>query len=219
MRLEFIHPIYLPPLTECYLRKDFNFAQYLAHAYGKTLTSFFNNGWLPLLLLTICIDFFRMIDLSEEGWSITLLNFLTPIISLAIFAIYYFYFRRIERVLHPQILLKGELIKPEEINFHINYDVIDPFALYDNIPQPEYLEIHHSDDLMHSFESSSNKKYDQDDEESMILQESSGGRRNLPRDSEMFRQEDFKDRSCCSSKLIPYSNIPNRHEKLFCCGR
>ena len=64
MRLEFIHPIYLPPLNESFLRKDFNFAQYLAHAYGKTLTSFFNNSWVSLLLLTICIEIFRVINIS-----------------------------------------------------------------------------------------------------------------------------------------------------------
>ena len=32
------------------------------------------------------------------------------------------------------------------MNFHDNYDVIDPFVLYDNIPQPEYLEINDDDD-------------------------------------------------------------------------
>jgi hypothetical protein len=52
----------------------------------------------------------------------------------------------------------------------------------------------------------------------MMLQEGSG-RRQIPRDSEMFRQEDPKSRDCFSSKSIPYSNISNRHEKLFCCGR
>lgn len=29
MRLLFIHPIYLPSLSEQFLRKDFNFAKYL----------------------------------------------------------------------------------------------------------------------------------------------------------------------------------------------
>ena len=38
MRLEFIHPIYLPPLSESFLRKDFNFSSYLGLAYGKTLS-------------------------------------------------------------------------------------------------------------------------------------------------------------------------------------
>ena len=37
MRTIFIHPIFLPPLNESFLRKDFNFSKYLAHAYAKTL--------------------------------------------------------------------------------------------------------------------------------------------------------------------------------------
>ena len=53
-------------------------------------------------------------------------------------------------------------MRPEEINFHINYDVIDPFNIYDNIPQPPYLEINNYDNLMKSFESS---KEDSNDEE------------------------------------------------------
>ena len=42
---------------------------------------------------------------------------------------------RIEKQLYPQIIQEdGTYLKPEEINFHINYDAIDPFNLYDNFP-------------------------------------------------------------------------------------
>ncbi len=53
MRLQFIHPIYLPSLSEQFLRKDFNFAKYLGHAYGKTLKAFFNTSWVAFLALLI----------------------------------------------------------------------------------------------------------------------------------------------------------------------
>jgi hypothetical protein len=59
-------------------------------------------------------------------------------------------------------------MKPEELNFHVNYDVIDPFVLYDNIPQPSYLEIQNYDNLVRSFESSKDKS---DDEESIPNQQ------------------------------------------------
>ena len=51
MRLEFIHPIFLPPLSEQFLRKDFNFAQYLGYAYGKTLKNFFNTNWVTIIVI------------------------------------------------------------------------------------------------------------------------------------------------------------------------
>jgi hypothetical protein len=55
----------------------------------------------------------------------------------------------VENQLHPQIRkIDGSYIRPEEINFHLNYDVVDPFALYDNIPQPEYLEIRGGEEQM-----------------------------------------------------------------------
>ena len=56
MRLQFIHPIYLPSLSEQFLRKDFDFASYLCHAYSKTLTHFFNISWLSLLFLLVLVD-------------------------------------------------------------------------------------------------------------------------------------------------------------------
>lgn len=42
MRTSFINPMHLPIVTETYLRKDFNFALYQGHCYGKTLTKFFD---------------------------------------------------------------------------------------------------------------------------------------------------------------------------------
>lgn len=43
-------------------------------------------------------------------------------------------------------------MKPEEINFNINYDVVDPFALYNAFPMPDYLEVSHNDEQVNLFE-------------------------------------------------------------------
>lgn len=45
----------------------------------------------------------------------------------------------------------------------MNYDIIDPFALYDNIPQPKYLEVKNYDDELEAYEKYAlgKKKYPQ----------------------------------------------------------
>jgi len=152
MRLQFIHPIYLPSLSEQFLRKDFNFADYLSLAYSKTLESFFNTTWLSLLLLLLLLDTSSLLllthQLTSDPHSLLpmLANLAPPTLFLCTYLSFRAYFARIECQLHPQIRRDNSggtttYIRPEEINFHINYDVVDPFALYDNIPQPEYLEI------------------------------------------------------------------------------
>lgn len=67
MRLQFIHPIYLPSLSEQFLRKDFNFAKYLQLAYGKTLFKFFNTSWLSLLLLLVIVDTSKALAMPSEN--------------------------------------------------------------------------------------------------------------------------------------------------------
>ena len=83
-----------------------------------------------------------------------LVNFVPPILFMAVYLSFKAYFKRIESQLFPQIRKEqdGTYIRPEEINFHINYDVVDPFALYDNIPQPEYLEIRGYEDQIQAYE-------------------------------------------------------------------
>lgn len=106
MRLQFIHPIYLPPLSESFLRKDFNFAQYLAYAYGKTLKNFFNLSWVALLLILVLIDslriaYFATTDPNEEILVMPIIVLTVPVIFLLSFLSFFFYFRKIERVLYP----------------------------------------------------------------------------------------------------------------------
>ena len=161
MRLQFIHPIYLPSLSEQFLRKDFNFADYLSLAYSKTLESFFNTTWLSLLLLLLLLDTSSLLllthHLTTDPHSLLplLANLAPPALFLCTYLSFRAYFARIESQLHPQIRRDDTTttyIRPEEINFHIKYDVVDPFALYDNIPQPEYLEIRGQEDQMQAYE-------------------------------------------------------------------
>lgn len=70
MRLQFLNPIYLPALTESFLRKDFNFASYLAKVSAKNLNEFFFMHWAPLLLalplISLCMLSFGNIELIHN---------------------------------------------------------------------------------------------------------------------------------------------------------
>lgn len=70
MRLQFVNPIYLPMLTESFLRKDFDFARYLAKVHAKTLDRFFFLHWfsmqLTLPLLALCMLSFGNIELIHN---------------------------------------------------------------------------------------------------------------------------------------------------------
>lgn len=111
----------------------------MAYAYGKTLTNFFNISWFTLVLIVAGMGLARL------GWSHSftrsdpygepILETLVPFVFLLKFLLTYMHFKKIDRLLHPHVRkTNGEYLKPEEINFHDNYDVVDPFTLYDNIP-------------------------------------------------------------------------------------
>ena len=101
MRLEFIHPIYLPPVAESFLRKDFNFCEYLAYAYGKTLSAFFNTSWVTLLAVIAMADLVKMGNLNDEDTWRAYLNFSMPFAFLLAFLFYYLDFTRIQKVVYP----------------------------------------------------------------------------------------------------------------------
>jgi hypothetical protein len=139
------------------LRKDFDFATYLSHAYCKTLISYFNISWVSLLFLIILVDTSTFLTLDQSMDSMQLIPMILNFLPAIVFFLVYFsligYFINIEKLLYPQIKMEdGTFILPEEINFHVNYDIIDPFALYDNIPQPKYLEIKNYDEELEEYE-------------------------------------------------------------------
>ena len=56
-RMHFINPVYLPALTESFLSKDFDYAEYLSTSYGSAIDEHFKTHFinmiscLPLLVL------------------------------------------------------------------------------------------------------------------------------------------------------------------------
>ena len=105
MRLQFIHPIYLPPLKESFLRKDFNFAHYLAYAYGKTLKTFFNTSWVAMLIILVVVDLAKLLVTQsneiDKFYGFPIFSMLPPLFFLVMFLWFYLYFRNIERRLYP----------------------------------------------------------------------------------------------------------------------
>ena len=70
MRLQFVNPIYLPALTESFLRKDFDFASYLAKVQSKTIEKFIYIHWASMIfalpLLSMCMLSFGNIELVHR---------------------------------------------------------------------------------------------------------------------------------------------------------
>ena len=74
----------------------------------------------------------------------------------------------------PEIFNNKEYIKPEEINFDKNYDKLDPFKQYENIPQPLYLAMDVEEtQTCSTFEKKINgrvvSRRDQDEEDSLNI--------------------------------------------------
>lgn len=49
LRSQFINPVHLPTLTESFLAKDFDFAEYLTIQLGKAISEHFNIHFATLL--------------------------------------------------------------------------------------------------------------------------------------------------------------------------
>ena len=73
MRLQFINPVYLPVMTESFLCKEFDFAEYLAQVHSRTVNDFLNTHFLALTLsLPIMVTF--LITLTSPGELISFLS-------------------------------------------------------------------------------------------------------------------------------------------------
>lgn len=55
MRQLFICPTYLPPVTESYLRTDFDLSEYLSRGLADTLEKLFQLTWFGYLLIVLSI--------------------------------------------------------------------------------------------------------------------------------------------------------------------
>ena len=169
MRLQFIYPVYLPVMTESFLCKEFDFAEYLARVHSKTVNDFLNTHFVAMIValpvLTfflvsitspeVIMTFFNLTDKSKAAWIVTA-------VPLALFLMIFAAFTKVRndiglvvKQLVPQILLdKREPIdeleeqcgippplrQPEALNFHKDVMNQDIFTHFEELPIPAYLE-------------------------------------------------------------------------------
>lgn len=133
MRQAFISPIELPILTECFLRRDFNFSMYL----GYCITDFLSDiiGFINmkvyifiaiLLVLYKCINFLGVEPASGIIYGIPLTCFLILFLCKWHLSSVYKY-------------LVNEVDSPHDIDFQVDLDIRDPYEHIDKIPEPPYL--------------------------------------------------------------------------------
>jgi hypothetical protein len=114
IRLSFIFPVYLPPLSECYLRRDFNFANYLAMALSKTLSTFFSTSLVSFFVLFLLACSFNSQDIKEAENALSLA--ITGLFFLVYFSVFYFLRKKVIAKLQP------EVDNVEEMNFEAELD-------------------------------------------------------------------------------------------------
>jgi hypothetical protein len=129
----------------------------------------------------------------------------------------------------------GQYIKPEEINFNMSYEGIDPFSLYELVPQPRYLVIENYDEDLNAYETHSigkkpkkrpkgltlTKGGDQDEEASIMDETQSVSSIQLVREmpDPMGERRNKYNCPCIEQRDSLYSKLPNRHEQLFAFGK
>lgn len=153
MRQDFISPVFIPNVTESYLRKDFNFAEYLGFCYGKTISKMFRISLVNYVLMYVFIVIFKeLLVISKEIFIITL--FAMPVVFWICFSIIAYGLHRVKRKLVPSV------DTPETMNLHADHDIIDPFEHYDNLMPPPFIEVPDSNELLDDFEKSMNDSED-----------------------------------------------------------
>ena len=137
LRLIFINPVSLPTMTESYLRKDFNFAIYLAFCYGKALTRFLRLSMFTLLLLLFMVISFNIAFDSINDPEIELyIRFSGLFLCLIGLILIRACLASAETKLTPSIFAdddKKQLLDPHnfDIMFNQRPGTVDPFVRYD----------------------------------------------------------------------------------------
>ncbi|OMJ72318.1 hypothetical protein SteCoe_29264 [Stentor coeruleus] len=67
MRQLFICPTFLPPVTEVYLRTDFNLAEYLSRCLADVIDKVFQLNWLGYTFIIIAMIAWRFVVAMDEG--------------------------------------------------------------------------------------------------------------------------------------------------------
>ena len=170
MRLQFINPVHLPVMTESFLCKEFDFAEYLARVHSQTVCNFLSTHFVALTLsLPIMVTF--LITLTSPGELISFLSignnsssaaWILSAIPVVLFMECFAMFSKLKSDLYttqkkliPQIILeKREVLdeleeqcgvppplrQPEALNFNRDITNSDVFSHFDELPVPEYLE-------------------------------------------------------------------------------
>lgn len=171
LRLIFINPVSLPTMTESYLRKDFNFAMYLAHCFGRTLVKFFRLSMFTLLLLLfLAISFNIAFDSIGDPEIELYIRFSGLFLCLTGLILIRACLASAETKLTPSIFTdddKKQLVDPHnfDIMFNERPGTVDPFVRYDWMPRMSYLEF----DSQTSQLSSMERKQLNDEEERQAL--------------------------------------------------
>jgi ABC-type multidrug transport system fused ATPase/permease subunit len=226
MRQAFISPIELPILTECFLRRDFNFSMYL----GYCITDFLSEiiGFINLkvyFFMIVLIGVYRLINVPDQKPSSAIL-YPIPFVCLAVLFICKWHLQSIYSYLVP------EVDSPHDIQFQVDVDIRDPFDHINKFPVPPYLKNGFEDQIQRPSE----MKEDSDSEDDESDSEFNGGTRkpkDNKRQSDMLNNSDEIDDSIFqdqrkkeradswmfkSGKRFFFVD-QNRHERLFLLGK
>ena len=129
MRLHFIAPAYLAPLSEVFLRADFDFADYLTRAIGDVITKTFHMTWIGYFLIVLAVVFWRLIIFGDKQLELVFL-WVIPAFLLCLCVCIIFKLKKVVSQLVPEP-------KINEVN--IPFGSIDPKDAQKIIHQPKYL--------------------------------------------------------------------------------
>lgn len=226
MRQAFINPIELPIMTECFLRRDFNFSMYL----GYCITDFLSEiiGFISIrvyFLLATLLWAYKLINYLEieVGSSIF---YPIPLVCLLILMMCRWHLSSIFKY------LVAEVDSPDDIQFQVDLDIRDPFDHINKIPIPPYL--HNDFDHYHEPNPSELREDtdSEDDEEDSQFKPT-----KRPR-SEKRESDNLNDSAAIEDSIYhnenekkkKYKNMfksgkrfffmdQNRHERLFWFGK
>lgn len=66
-RMHFINPVYLPALTESFLAKDFDYAEYLSTCLGTAIDEHFKTHFISMISCLPLLVFFFLSMATESG--------------------------------------------------------------------------------------------------------------------------------------------------------
>ena len=156
-------------MTESFLCKEFNFAEYLAQVHSKTVIDFLNTHFIALALslpimtvflvsLTSPEAIFTFLSLNSNSMAAWIVTAIPIVILLQVFGKFTKIKHDLDQIvkkLIPQILLEKRedideieeqcgvpppLRQPEALNFHRDITNSDIFSHFEELPIPDYLE-------------------------------------------------------------------------------